>query len=69
VRDNVMHFSSCSTSNIRNVKVVLRMDESRGQSPAMIRQELALGTVAYNLVIQIRRLTAQPPRRLSFTGS
>jgi hypothetical protein len=60
-------------TDIRNVKVVLRMDELRGQSPAMIRKELALGTVAYNLVVQIRRLAAHqaglPPRRLSFTGS
>lgn len=60
-------------TDIRNVKVVLRMDELRGQSPAMIRKEVALGMVAYNLVIQIRRLAAQqagvPPRRLSFTGS
>ena len=60
-------------TDIRNVKVVLRMDELRGQSPAMIRKELALGAVAYNLVVQIRRLAAQqaglPPRRLSFAGS
>ena len=60
-------------TDIRNVKVVLRMDELRGQSRYMLRKELALGTVAYNLVIQIRRLAAQqagvPPRRLSFSGS
>jgi Transposase DDE domain len=60
-------------TDIRNVKVVLRMDELRGQSRTMIRKELALGTVAYNLVIQIRRLAAKQaglePRRLSFTGS
>lgn len=60
-------------TDIRNVKVVLRMEELRGQSRSMIRKELALGIVAYNLVIQIRRLAAQqaglPPRRLSFSGS
>lgn len=60
-------------TDIRNVKVVLRMDELRGQSRSMVRKELALGTVAYNLVIQIRRLAAQQaglsPRRLSFSGS
>lgn len=60
-------------TDIRNIKVVLRMDELRGQSPSMIRKELALGTVAYNLVIQIRRLAARQagvaPRRLSFAGS
>jgi len=60
-------------TDIRNVKVVLRMDELRSQSPAMLRKELALGMVAYNLVIQIRRLAAKQaglePRRLSFSGS
>jgi len=60
-------------TDIRNVKVVLRMDELRGQSCPMLRKELALGMVAYNLVIQIRRLAAQQaglePRRLSFSGS
>lgn len=60
-------------TDIRNVKVVLRMDELRGQSRSMLRKELALGTVAYNLVVQIRRLAAQQagvaPRRLSFSGS
>jgi hypothetical protein len=60
-------------TDIRNVKVVLRMDELRGQSRSMLRKELALGTVAYNLVIQIRRLAAQQagvaPRRLSFRGA
>ena len=60
-------------TDIRNVKVVLRMDELRGQSYSMLRKELALGIVAYNLVIQIRRLAAQQagvePRRLSFSGS
>lgn len=60
-------------TDIRNVKVVLRMEELRGQSHSMLRKELALGTVAYNLVIQIRRLAAQQagvaPRRLSFSGS
>lgn len=60
-------------TDIRNVKVVLRMDELRGQSRSMLRKELALGTVAYNLVIQIRRLAARQaglePRRLSFSGS
>lgn len=60
-------------TDIRNVKVVLRMDELRGQSRPMLQKELALGTVAYNLVIQIRRLAARQaglaPRRLSFSGA
>lgn len=60
-------------TDIRNIKVVLRMKEFRGQSLSMLRKELALGMVAYNLVIQIRRLAAHQagvePRRLSFSGS
>lgn len=60
-------------TDIRNVKIVLHMDELRGQSREMIRKEVALGTVAYNLVVQIRRLAAKqagvPPRKLSFSGS
>jgi hypothetical protein len=60
-------------TDIRNVKVVLRMEDLRGQSRPMLRKELALGMVAYNLVIQIRRLAAKQagiePRRLSFSGS
>jgi len=59
-------------SDIRDVKVALQMENLRGRSAAMIAKELAMGMVAYNLVVQIRRLAAQrihvEPRRLSFTG-
>jgi len=59
-------------SDIRDVKVALTMEDLRGHSVAMIAKELAMGMVAYNLVVQVRRLAAQrihvEPRRLSFTG-
>ena len=59
-------------SDIRDVKVALQMENLRGRSDAMIAKELAMGMVAYNLVVQVRRLAAQrihvEPRRLSFTG-
>lgn len=59
-------------SDIRDVKVALQMEELRGHSAAMIGKELAMGMIAYNLVVQVRRLAAQridlEPRRLSFTG-
>ena len=39
---------------------------------AMIRKELAMAMVAFNLVVQVRAVAAErlklPPRRLSFTG-
>lgn len=60
-------------TDIRDVKVALKMSELRGRGPEMLAKELALGMVAYNLVVQIRRLAAAqgqvPPRKLSFTGS
>ena len=60
-------------TDIRDVKVALKMSELRGQSAEMLAKELALGIVAYNLVVQVRRLAAAQgnihPRRISFTGS
>jgi hypothetical protein len=59
-------------TDIRNVKVVLDMERLPARSPSMLRKELAISIVTYNLVVQVRRLAAQrakvPPRRLSFTG-
>ena len=44
----------------------------RGRSVEMVRKELSAGLVAYNLVVQVRRLAAAragvKPRRLSFAG-
>lgn len=59
-------------TDIREVKVVLQTEEIPARSVAMLRKELAVSIVAYNLVIQLRRLAARragvPPRRLSFSG-
>lgn len=59
-------------TDIRNVKVVLDMEHLPARSPTMLRKELAISIVAYNLVVQVRRLAAArakvPPRRLSFSG-
>jgi hypothetical protein len=60
-------------TDIRDVKVALKMRELRGQSADMVQKELALGMVAYNLVVQVRRLAAAQggvaPRRLSVSGT
>jgi hypothetical protein len=44
-----------------------------GKTAAMIEKEVVLATVAYNLVVQVRRLAAAQahvgPRRLSFAGT
>jgi hypothetical protein len=59
-------------TDIRNVKVTLKVEELRGQSVEMVNKELSAAMVAYNLVVQVRRLAAAragvEPRRLSFTG-
>jgi hypothetical protein len=60
-------------TDIRDVKVVLKTEQVGGRSVAMVGKELALSVVAYNLVVQVRRLAAAKagvrPRRLSFTGT
>lgn len=59
-------------SDIRDVKVALKMNDIHSQSAEMVEKELAMGMMAYNLVVQVRRLAAArmklEPRRLSFTG-
>lgn len=59
-------------TDIRDVKITLQTDRIRARSVDMLVKELTLGTVAYNLVVQVRRLAAQKaevaPRRLSFAG-
>jgi len=59
-------------TEIRNSKKTLKLDELRGQSVEMIHKELAMHTIAYNLVAQVRYLASQlgqlPPKRLSFSG-
>jgi Transposase DDE domain len=57
-------------TDLRDLKQTLRLEELRGRSPEMVRKELAAATIAYNLVVLIRRLAAVgarvEPRRLSF---
>lgn len=59
-------------TDIRDVKHTLQFDALRGRSVAMVGKELSAGLVAYNLVVQVRRLAAAragvPARRLSFAG-
>jgi hypothetical protein len=59
-------------TDIRDVKRTLELDALRGRSEPMVRKELSAGIVAYNLVVQVRRLAAAragvSPRRLSFAG-
>lgn len=60
-------------TDIRNVKVALGMERLPARSESMLRKELAICIVAYNLVVQVRKLAAQranvPPRRLSFSAA
>jgi hypothetical protein len=60
-------------TDIREWKKALLMDVLRGQSEEMIRKELAMGVIAFNLVTQVRHIAAQrgkiPARRISFTGA
>lgn len=59
-------------TDIRDVKVTLELENVRAKSVEMLRKEIATSIVAYNLVIQVRRLAARlagvKPRRLSFSG-
>ena len=58
--------------DIRDIKVTLGVENIRAKSDAMVRKEVLCSMVAYNLVVQLRRVAAAklkvPPRRLSFTG-
>lgn len=57
-------------TDLRDYKRTLFMDELRGRSVTMVDKELAAATIAYNLVVLVRRLAAMristTPRRLSF---
>jgi hypothetical protein len=59
-------------TDIRDVKVTLQLEQLRGRSVEMVGKELSAAVVAYNLVVQVRRLAAArvgvKPRRLSFAG-
>ncbi len=57
-------------TDIKDVKQTLRLHRPRGRSVDIVSKEILLGIVAYNLVIQVRRMAAEragiEPRRLSF---
>jgi hypothetical protein len=59
--------------DLRNVKISLQMDDLRGQTPEMVRREIWMHWLAYNL---IRKTIAQAalthgklPRQLSFAAA
>ena len=58
-------------TDLRDLKQTLRLDEIRGRSVDLVQKELAAASIAYNLVILVRRLAAArvkvEPRRLSFS--
>jgi hypothetical protein len=58
-------------SDIKDVKITLNMDILSGQTVEMVEKEMMLGSVAYNLTVQVRRLAAERagvrPRELSFS--
>lgn len=57
----------------RDIKTLLRMEHLRCQSPAMIKKELFMHLIAYNLIravmVETIRKHAVPLERLSFKGS
>jgi hypothetical protein len=57
-------------TDLRDYKRTLQMHELRSRSVDMVRKELAAASIAYNLVVLVRRLGAArvgvPPRQLSF---
>jgi Transposase DDE domain len=59
--------------DLRSLKAVMRMDVLRGKSPEMVRKEVAMHLLAYNLIRGIMaeagRVGGVSPRRLSFKGA
>jgi hypothetical protein len=55
------------------LKTVMRMEVLRGQSPEMVRKEVAVHLLAYNLIrgimAEAARVSTVPPRQLSFKGA
>ena len=60
-------------TDIRNLKLTLNTEQIQAKSLDMLHKEIAASIIAYNLVIQLRRLAAKrvgvKPRRLSFAGT
>jgi hypothetical protein len=63
----------CVETDLAAGKGTLGLGAVTGATAEMIGKEVVLATVAYDLVVQVRRLAAAraqvPPRRLSFTGT
>lgn len=63
----------CVETDIGAGKVTLGLGTVAGKTKEMVEKEVVLATVAYNLIVQVRRLAAEKarvrPRRLSFTGT
>src|SRR4029077_13768865 len=59
--------------DLRSLKTVMRMEVLRGQSPEMVRKEVAMHLLAYNLIrgimAEAARASAVKPRQLSFKGA
>jgi hypothetical protein len=59
-------------TDIRSWKTTLGCDSLRSQSVEMVLKEVAMAALAYNLVVEVRRLAAEqatiPPKRISFAG-
>ncbi|MGL4464494.1 MAG: transposase [Planctomycetia bacterium] len=55
-------------TDLRLWKRTLGVDALRGRSVEMVLKEVAMGALAYNLVVEVRRLAAAPPKRISYTG-
>jgi hypothetical protein len=59
--------------DLRTLKTEMQMEMLRTQSPAMVRKEVALHLLAYNLIrgimAEAARVVEVSPRRLSFTGA
>jgi hypothetical protein len=57
----------------RSLKTAMRMDVLRGKSPEMVRKEVAMHLLAYNLIrgimAEAARVSEVKPRQLSFKGS
>ena len=60
-------------TDIGNVKVLLKLEQTRARSADVWGKEVVVAYLAYNVVVQLRRLAAAkagvPPRRLSFAGA
>jgi hypothetical protein len=59
--------------DLRSLKTVMRMEILRGKSPEMVRKEVAVHLLAYNLIrgimAEAARVGGVRPRQLSFKGA